>query len=389
MRVLHATPYFAPAFIYGGPPRSVLGLCQALRLAGAEVSVVTTTANGEGELPREVTARECYDGVQVAYVARGFPRRAFRAPALTELLATRLRAVDLVHIHGCWNAFGWATARACRRAGVPFVLSPRGMLHPWSFANGRVRKWVSYQLAERRSLRDAAFVHATSADEASAVAALQVPAPIVTIPNGIADEATAIRDRADEFRDRLRIPRSAFVVLFLGRLHPKKGVSLLLDAFRIASAGHGDARLVLAGGGEERYVRALESSAADLIAEGRVIFTGHVNGDDRALALASADAFALTSYSENFGLAVGEAMAAALPVIVTRGCPWPSIADWRAGWWVESTVDQVSAALRELFERRDEARQMGQRGRREVLQAFDWTRIGRSMLRAYEGALAN
>ena len=389
MRVLHATPYFAPAFTYGGPPRSVLGLCQALRRAGAEVSVITTTANGDDELPPEVTSRDSYDGVPVAYVPRGFPRRAFRAPELADALADRLRSVDLVHIHGCWNAFGWTTAQACRRAGVRFVLSPRGMLYPWSFANGRVRKWVSYQLAERRSLQDAAFVHATSADEASAVAALRVPGPIVTIPNGIADEASTIRSRAGEFRERFSIPPSSFVVLFLARLHPKKGVALLLDAFRRASAAHPDARLVLAGSGESRYVDSLKQSAADLVRQDRVAFLGHLSGDDRALALASANAFALTSYSENFGLAVGEAMAAALPVIVTRGCPWPSIIDWRAGWWVEPRVEDVTAALEELLTKPIEAREMGLRGRQQVLRAFDWTQIGQSMLEAYQRALAN
>jgi len=389
VRVLHATPYFAPAFTYGGPPRSILGLCQSLQRAGSEVSVITTAANGDEDLPREVTAREVYDGVPVCYVPRGFPRRAFRAPDLAERLADRLRVVDLVHIHGCWNAFGWATAQACRRAGVRFVLSPRGMLYPWSFANGRVRKWVSYQLAERRSLREAAFVHVTSHDEANAVAALNVARPIVTIPNGIIDEATPVRDRAGEFRDRFGIPRSAFVVLFLGRLHPKKGVSLLIEAFRRAAAAHADVRLVLVGGGNPRYVQTLQDAAADLVRERRVSFVGHLNGDDRVLALASADAFALTSYSENFGLAVGEAMAAALPVVVTRGCPWPSIDEWRAGWWVEPTVEGVADALEGLFAKRAEARAMGERGRREVLHAFDWTRIGQSMAEAYETVLSN
>jgi glycosyltransferase involved in cell wall biosynthesis len=389
VRVLHATPYFAPAFTYGGPPRSVLGLCQALRRAGSEVSVVTTTANGDEELPRDVAGRDCYEGVPVSYVPRGFPRRAFRAPELAELLSTRLGSVDLVHIHGCWNAFGWATAQACRRAGVRFVLSPRGMLYPWSFANGRLRKWVSYQLAERRSLREAAFLHVTSSDEANAVAALNVPPPIVTIPNGITDDATPLRERAGEFRDRFGIPRSSFVVLFLGRLHPKKGVSLLLDAFRRVATTYSDARLVLAGGGDAGYVQTLTRAVEDLVRERRVAFIGHVNGDDRALALASADAFALTSYSENFGLAVGEAMAARLPVIVTRGCPWPSIVEWRAGWWVESTVDDVTHALDSLLSHRAAAKQMGERGHREVLRAFDWTRIGQSMLKAYETALAN
>src|SRR5580765_3083142 len=150
MRIVHVTPYFAPAFVYGGPPRSILGLCRALRHAGADVEVVTTTANGESELPDAVTARTSFDDVPVTYVPRSFPKRYFRAAGLEDALDRRAAGADLVHVHGCWNVFGWAAARWCHRVGRPYVLSPRGMLYPWSFRSGRVRKWASYRVMERR-----------------------------------------------------------------------------------------------------------------------------------------------------------------------------------------------------------------------------------------------
>ena len=390
MRVLHVSPYFAPAFIYGGPPRSVLGLCRALRDAGADVSVVTTTANGEAELPPDLSWEARYEGVPVAYLPRSFPKRAFRAAVLGPLLAERLRAgLDLVHIHGCWNAFGWTAARECRRAGVPFVLSPRGMLYPWSFARGRVRKWVSYHAFEQRSLQAAAFIHATSRAEAEVVDALGVGSRVVTIPNGIEDETRQVGARAADFRRRYGIAPDAVVVLFLGRLHPKKGIELLIDGFRAATDARPSARLVVAGPGDPAYVAQLESRCGDLLRTRRVVFTGHLTGQDRTLALASADAFALTSYSENFGLGIGEAMAAGLPVVVSRACPWPTIEEWRAGWWIDATVPAVTSALTALLADPAAARAMGARGRQHVLEMFDWTQIGRRMLTAYEAALGN
>src|SRR5207247_8597715 len=121
IRGLHVTPYFAPAFVYGGPPRSVLGLCRALRRAGARVDVVTTTANGSAELPPAVTEVATFDGVPVTYVPRSFPKQHFRAAALTRVLDAHAGGCDLGHVHGCWNRFGLAAARWWRRLGTAFV----------------------------------------------------------------------------------------------------------------------------------------------------------------------------------------------------------------------------------------------------------------------------
>ena len=388
MRVLHVTPYFAPAFVYGGPPRSVLGLCRALRAAGTDVSIVTTTANGDEELPARMADDARYEDLPVAYLPLSFPKRVFRSAALRRVLSDRLRSgIDLVHIHGCWNAFGWTAGSVCRRAGVPYVVSPRGMLLPWSFAHGRVRKTVAYHLLERRALDGAVFVHATSADEADSLSALGVARPIVTVPNGIDDDTAAVRHRAADYRRRLDIPLDAPILLFLGRVHPKKGLELLIDAFRTASASHRAARLVVAGGGDPQYLERLQSLGQDLVGQRRLMFLGHVTGDDRALALASANAFALTSHSENFALGVAEAMAAGLPVIVTRACPWPMIAEWRAGWWVEPTAGAVTEAIAAWLDRPDAARDMGDRGRRAVLETFSWSQIGRRMVAEYESAI--
>jgi glycosyltransferase involved in cell wall biosynthesis len=389
MRVLHVTPYFAPAFVYGGPPRSVLGLCRALQRAGARVEVVTTTANGTAELPLAVTEQPTFDGVPVTYVPRSFPKQHFRAAALTRVLDAHADACDLVHVHGCWNLFGWAAARWCRRVGKPYGLSPRGMLHPWSFDHRPKTKWLSYQLVEAPTLRGARFLHATSEQEAEVIARLRLGPQVVIVPNGLDDLEEPLPIRSDAFRARFGVQPGDFLVLFLGRLHPKKGLDTLIAATRRMAADRPEARLLVVGTGDPRFVRSLQTSARDLLDGGRIRFAGHLTGDDRRLALTSADAFALTSHSENFGLSVAEAMAAGLPVVVSRNCPWPQIDAWRAGFWVDNDAALVSTALTALACDRPAARAMGENGRREIRAYLCWDRLAGEMLAAYRLAVEN
>src|SRR5438477_9304555 len=138
MRVLHLSPYFAPAFVYGGPPRSILGLCQGLRHAGVDIEVFTTTANGDQELPTSPPSGDRCDGVFVRYFARTAPRRLWNASGLHDALATSVARFDLIHIHGLWHRPSALGARMATAAGVPYIVSPRGMLEPAALA---VHKW--------------------------------------------------------------------------------------------------------------------------------------------------------------------------------------------------------------------------------------------------------
>jgi glycosyltransferase involved in cell wall biosynthesis len=383
-RILHVTPYFAPAFGYGGPPRSVLGLCRALQRAGCQVAVVTTSANGRAELPAEVTARGAFDGVPVVYLPRTFPKRHFRASSLRTWLDAHRNDYDLVHVHGCWNMFGWTGARWCRRAGVPYVVSPRGMLHPSSFAGDRLRKSIAYEAIERRTLGGARFVHVTSDEERTVVSALQATVPTVTVPNGVEVAEPPSSAETTAFRQRGGADASDFVLLYLGRLHPQKGLDRLLAAFRRALQAYPRVKLWLAGAGDPVYVARLRQEAHDLEQTGRLLFCGFVDGEDRRLSLASADAFVLTSYSENFGMGVAEAMAAGLPVIVSRECPWNQIEEWGAGFHVDNTPAAVADAIGRLATDRTAARQMGHHGRENVKRTLDWNVLAPQMVAAYE-----
>jgi len=388
MRIAHATPYFAPAFVYGGPPRSVLGLCQALGRAGADILVLTTDANGDGEIARDVVEKGEYGGIAVRYLPRAWPRVYFGARGVTAAVDRIACAMDVVHLHGCWNVFNWLVARACRRRGVPYVISPRGMLNAWSFEHSRLKKRIAYWVAEGPTLRGASALHATSEDERKEIEALGLSVPIAVIPNGIdqVDQPADPRDVA-AFRQRFRLSASDVIVLYLGRLHHKKRVDLLADAVVRARAAAPTLKLLVVGSGDRQYEDELRAQFGAPVKDGAIVFAGRLEGDDRRLALASADVFGLTSESENFGLAVAEAMAAGLPVVVSRQCPWPQIEEWDAGFWLSNDVAEIAKALASLA--RDPAlrRRLGENGRAGVRRYLDWNGIANAMLAVYQRAL--
>jgi glycosyltransferase involved in cell wall biosynthesis len=378
VRVLHVSAYFPPARPYGGPPASVLGLCQGLQRAGVDVEVVTTTANGAQSLPPSGPGGEIYNGVPVHYAARSFPSRFFGARVRGPLTEALARA-DVCHIHGLWNVPEWWAAHLARRAGVPYVISPRGMLQPQAMVRGRWRKAAAFALLDRRNLRGAATLHATSEHEAIALRALDFGVPIAVVPNGV--DVHAPHHGAGGFRGRLGIPTEGFVVLFLGRLHRIKRLDLLVEAFAALRATHPEAHLVLAGPDEDRL-------AADLVRRlaahaGFVHLTGNVQGADKWALLNDADVTVQCSDSESFGLAVVESLASGVPAIVTRTCPWREIETEGCGLWVDQTVAAIAAALNDLAGDPARRARMGERAMAFARTRYAWDAIAPQMARLY------
>jgi glycosyltransferase involved in cell wall biosynthesis len=372
------SPYFAPAHQYGGPPASILGLCQALQRGGVDVEVLTTTANGRSPLAPSPPEGSEYDGVPVRYVAAAFPRRFFGA-RLREPLAAALTRADVCHIHGVWNVPEWWASRLARAAGVPYVVSPRGMLQPQAMQRGRWRKAVAYSLLERRNLEGAALLHATSEQEADAINGLQLGVPVAVVPNGV--DFGAAQQAAAGYRTRLGIPPGAFVVLFLGRMHQIKRLDLLGAAFADVRATHPSAHLVLAGPDEHGLIpdlrRRLSAHAAAVHA------LDVVSGADKWALLKDADVMVQCSDSESFGLAVVESLAAGVPVIATRTTPWREIEVHQCGFWVEQTAPAIAAAIRTLVDDPVRRACMGERAAVFAREQYGWDAIADTMARLY------
>jgi glycosyltransferase involved in cell wall biosynthesis len=385
LRVLHVTPYFAPAFRYGGPPRSVLGLCQGLRRAGIDVDVLTTTVNEPVDLPASPPEGDAYGGVPTRYLPRAFPRRLFRVRGLRAALSAGAGRYDLVHLHGLWTFLGWAVARHARQRHVPYVISPHGMLDAWSMSHHAIRKSAAYWMVERRILTAAAFLHATSDPEATSCRLWSDGVPVVTVPHGV-DVPERLTVAEGAFRARWGLPTEGPLVVFIGRLHRKKRLDLLAAAFERVRAVHPDAHLVIAGPDEGGYRRRAEPWFA--AAGSSVRWTGELDNSEKWALLADATALVMCSDSENFGNSVLEALAAGVPPVVTHTCPWQELPRAGCGFWVPQAVEAIARALLDVLGDPVAARAMGARGRALARERYSWDSMAQRMIAHYEAVVA-
>ena len=304
-----------------------------------------------------------------------------REPSLRARFKRQLRLSDGVHIHGLWEASTALAADSARNLGIPYILSAHGMLEPWALKNKRLKKLLYSFFIERRNVSQAACLHALTAAEAQQFLAFGARSPIVIIPNAVAIPEVA---SSELFYERFPALQGKRLVLFLGRLHPKKGVALLLDAWPSIAAGFPDAHLVLAGPGEEPYLTTLRESVTRNALEGSVTFTGMLHEAHKWSALAASEAFVLPSHSEGLSVSVLEAMGMGLPVIVTRACNMPEIEQFHTGWQIEPEVEELTHSLSEcLSNTRFENQEIGVRGAFLIQSRYSWSTVAKRTAELY------
>ncbi|HEV7516470.1 MAG TPA: glycosyltransferase [Thermoanaerobaculia bacterium] len=384
MRVLHVVPTYLPAWRHGGPILAVHGLAKALVARGHEVTVFTTDVHGAGRLDVPLATPVKIDGVTVWYFPVAAPRRLYRSPTMGAALARRMLATDLVHLHSVFLWPTYAAARAAERAGVPDILAPRGMLvGDLLRRRGWLRKRLWIELAERRTLKRAAGLHVTSALEGEEAAWLGLPLPAVhVVPNGVeAPSAAAEAEVSPAVRAALARPP---LLLYLGRVSWKKGLDRLVPAL----AQVPNATLTVAGNDEEGYRESIARLAREAGVAERVLFLGPVHGADKAALLRGAAVLVLPSYSENFGNAVLEAMAAGCPVVVTPEVGLAGVVrESGAGLVAAGDPATLGAALRELLDDPERRVEMGRRGEETAARRFGWGVIAERMEEAYSTVL--
>lgn len=355
----------------GGPARTVAGLCRALAEAGAPVELVTGAVEGiEVSVPAHVSGGVRRQG-------RFQPRSARFRALLHERLAAAGPGAAVVHDHGIWLASNHAVARVCAEAGAPRIVSPRGMLSEWSLAQRGWKKRIAWRAFQRRDLESAAALHATSELEAAEIRAAGLRVPIAVVPNGVDLPPLPAPPRPEGDRTRR--------FLFLSRIHPKKGLESLIDAWALARPPGWE--LVIAGPDEGGHRAAVGKRAAALGPGAAVRFLGPVPDAEKWDLYAAADVFVLPTASENFGVVVAEALASGTPAITTHAAPWSTLAQRGCGWWIESGAEPLAAAIRQAVAVGDDERlAMGARGRALVEERFGWAGIARRMLAVYRWA---
>lgn len=315
------------------------------------------------------------------------PHRLAFSPSMARRLARVTSQYDLIHIHSLWLFPQFAAQWAARRAGVPYVVSPHGALDPYLRRHGRPQKALSDIAWQRRMLRDAALLHITTEQEGELIADVAPSTPRCTVPVGVWTQRLQRTGDGVRFRSRYLDGSEADIVLFLGRLTYKKGIDLLIESFTYVARGNRDAHLVIVGPDDEDLRPRLERLARDKGIGDRVIFTGPLYQIDRADAFAACTVWALSSYTENFGVAVMEALAAGLPTIVSTEVNLAEVMrETSAGIVAGPTPDEFGPALLALL--RDEEGRSDLAARARGLAArYDWPVVASQLAAMYSRAL--
>ena len=381
MRVVHAIPGLDPSL--GGPPVALTGLATAQRRAGLEVEVVCC---GGPDEDRQLADAMRQGGVEVRII----PARSTWLGAGSQLKQAVEQAVgraQVCHIHGLWMPVQTAAGRAAAALQRPYVIRPCGMLDPWPMQQGWLKKRVYLALQLRRILDAAAALHFTAIAEREGARLLRLKAPAIIEPNGVDLTPFATLPDPGRFRQAQPGVGDGAMVLFMSRLHPKKGLELLIPAFAQAAAD--GATLVIAGSGEPGYTRDLHALVERHGLEGRVVFTGMLQGEQKLAALVDADLFVLPSYHENFGVAVAEALAAGKPVLISdKVAIHRELVEAGIAEAVPTKVEPLAAALRRWMRAGESRGDLGARARRFVHEHYDWDLIAQRWVGHYERIVA-
>lgn len=372
MKVLHVALDVNP--VNGGPPRSIAGLCKAEAAAGLDVALFIHDPTG------------CeFANLGGCKLIRGTGR--YREGHWREDIARTLDLVrpDIVHQHAMWDLPLHVDDVECRKRDIPYIVAPRGSLEPWSLEQGKWKKRIARWLYQDRDLHRAVALHATADSEAKQFRRLGFVNRVIVSPNGVSVPDFDLTQRRRDVGSRHR-------ALFVSRMHPKKGVMELVEALRLCDSAlkTWEVELVYTVNGdfEREYESMVRTRVKELGLEDKFVFTGALSDAEKWNAYARADLFVLPTYSENFGIAVAEALFAGAPVITTKGAPWVGLEEHQCGWWIDIGIEPLTKALTKAMALDDAARrEMGARGREWMKRDFDWNAIGRKMKAAYEWLL--
>ena len=356
MKVLHVIPSVAKR--YGGPSTAIFPMCRALKAARCEVKLCTTNADGPQALPVKTSEWVEYDSVDTIFFSSA--AREFKySREMARWLDDHVSDFDIVHIHAVFNYSSVSAARACRKHAVPYIVRPLGTLDPWSMSQKRLKKRLFWRTFGKSMLEKAAAVHYTTEAEQRAVETTLRINHGAVVPLGVDLSPT----HGSSLSTHLKTP----YVLFLSRLHPKKGVEVLIEAFAsvVGEERFKDWKLLIAGAGDEEYIRSLRALISRRAMDQSIEFLGWLDGKAKVAALCNASLFVLPSHQENFGISVVEAMSCGVPVMVSPQVNLAAAIEKTGSGWVVS-VDRTSmkTALEQIIESSEERERRGEIARR-------------------------
>ncbi|MBI1369194.1 MAG: glycosyltransferase [Planctomycetes bacterium] len=388
MRICHIIATLDPAA--GGPPAVALPLASAQAAAGHEVHLIYEQSPHAAENIRKfVDQTPGADRVQRhAVTDRSLAGRILAGEVCREVV--RVMKMDgpcVGHLHGVWEPMLLRSAKMMRRWDCPYVVAPHGMLDPWSLSQKALKKRLALAVSGRRMLDSALFLHALNEDEQTLWAPLKLTAPVRVIANGVFIEQYQPAPQAGLFRkSHPKIGERPFFV-FLSRLHYKKGLDILADAFAQFAEHDQTFDLVVAGpdgGAEADFRKRIDERGLT----GRVHMTGPIYGDEKRHLLRDAAAFILPSRAEGFSIAITEALASGLPVVISQACHFGRVGDVGAGYVEPLEPAAFARAMTRLAADPAAARAMGQIGAKLVADHYTWPVIAAGLTAEYERMMA-
>jgi glycosyltransferase involved in cell wall biosynthesis len=366
-KLIHIIPSIAEES--SGPTYSVKRLVESLINIKLDVELATLNINNS-KLPEYASSFDLVGNKRLA-----------SSPLMYRWLNNKVKIHNkniIFHNHGMWQFNSLYPGQIANKYKIPYVVSTRGSFSKIAFKNGSLVKKIFWPLYQKPSFKSVSLFHATSFDEYLDIRSLGFKQPIAIIPNGI--------DIPNKF---LKINSIFKTVLFLGRIHPIKGLDLLLPAWKLIQDKHTDWQLKIIGDdigyhGSTGYKLKLKSISNYLKLK-RVEFIDPLYGNEKWQAYKDADIYVLPSYSENFGVTIAEAMASGLPVIVTKGTPWSEVEENNAGLWIDNNIEAIAYAIETLINKNTKDRElMGQNGKEWMVKDFSWDTIAKKMNCVYD-----
>lgn len=383
MKILFVIP--SVGLTYGGTSKIALELAQSLGKNGCELDLVTTNTNGLKNL--DVLLQTWIQ--EPNYRIRYFPCLRISdykfSITLAQWLIKNIDQYDIVHTIAVFSPLVSFTHWLCFLRKVPFVSNPQGMLEPWALANKSIKKKIYYNFFEFLPLNGASAIHILSSSEASEIKKLDLKAKLVIVPNGIYQHEFELQSNPKLFHKKFPHLQGKPLILFMGRIDPKKGLDLLAPAFAQVRQQFPESHLVIAGPDNIGYLPTAQKLFQDSGCPDAVTFTGMITGDLKYSALAAASVYVAPSYSEGFSMSILEGMASGLPCVFTDACNFPEA--FNVAKIVPVDRQQIANALTWCLGNPEEAKEMGNQAREFILENYTWDKIATKMITIYRSIL--